>query len=195
MVRASIPIARALLLSLLSIASLASLAGPARAGDAGEAKKIFNQRCTACHTYGKGVKVGPDLKGVTSRRQRPWLLKFVRSSQTVIQGGDPVATALFAEFKQQRMPDWTDLSEAQINAIMDWFSVAGPEQKEPDERGAELATAQDIAQARRLFEGTTPFTYGGVACASCHTIRDGESKSGGTLGPDLSRSYARYQDR
>jgi protein SCO1/2 len=51
------------------------------AAHATDAKKIFNQRCTACHTFGKGVKVGPDLKGVTARRQRPWLLKFVRSSQ------------------------------------------------------------------------------------------------------------------
>src|SRR5262245_32452833 len=74
---------------------------PAHAApDAAEPKKIFNQRCTACHTYGKGVKVGPDLKGVTERRQRPWLLKFVRSSQAVIQAGDPVASALFKEFKQ-----------------------------------------------------------------------------------------------
>ena len=31
----------------------------------------FTTRCTACHTFGKGVKVGPDLKGVTERRQRP----------------------------------------------------------------------------------------------------------------------------
>jgi protein SCO1/2 len=54
---------------------------PARAAHAIDAKKVFNQRCTACHTFGKGVKVGPDLKGVTARRQRPWLLKFVRSSQ------------------------------------------------------------------------------------------------------------------
>src|SRR3989441_12591818 len=66
---------------------------PARAddGEPGEAKfsaeaaTIFNRRCTACHTYGKGVKVGPDLKGVTERRKRDWLLKFIYASSSVIK--------------------------------------------------------------------------------------------------------------
>ncbi|HZD95183.1 MAG TPA: c-type cytochrome, partial [Candidatus Sulfotelmatobacter sp.] len=78
-----------------------------------EAAATFNKRCTACHTYGKGIKVGPDLKGVNDRRKRDWLVKFVHASSIVIKSGDPTATALFAEFKQQRMPDWADLSEKQ----------------------------------------------------------------------------------
>jgi cytochrome c2 len=45
-----------------------------------EAAATFNGRCTACHTYGKGIKVGPDLKGVTERRKRDWLLKFIHAS-------------------------------------------------------------------------------------------------------------------
>ncbi len=84
------------------------------ASDSNEAKKIFNQRCTSCHTFGKGVKVGPDLKGVNERRTRPWLLKFIRSSQGFIKEGDPIAAGLFDQFRRQRMPDWLDLSEAQI---------------------------------------------------------------------------------
>src|SRR5262245_41863919 len=99
--------------AMLAICVLAS-----RPAGAVDAKKIFNQRCTACHTFGKGVKVGPDLKGVTARRQRPWLLKFVRSSQKVIASGDPVATELFRTFKRQRMPDWTDLTPEDVGTIM-----------------------------------------------------------------------------
>src|SRR5215475_5830540 len=76
-----------------------------------EAKVIFKKRCTACHTFGKGTKVGPDLKGVTDRRTRDWLLKFVRSSSEMIASGDATATKLFAEFKRERMPDWDDLSQ------------------------------------------------------------------------------------
>ena len=93
--------------------------------DAAEAKKIFTTRCTACHTFGKGVKVGPDLKGVTERRQRAWLLKFIRSSSKVIESGDEIATGLFAQFNQQRMPDWVDLSEEQVNSILDWLAANG----------------------------------------------------------------------
>src|SRR5215468_2238282 len=107
--------ARALRVAMVASAVFtAGLSARSAKADPAEAKKIFTQRCMACHTFGKGVKVGPDLKGVTERRQRPWLLKFIRSSQTVIASGDPIATGLLQQFNQQRMPDWVDLSEAQI---------------------------------------------------------------------------------
>jgi mono/diheme cytochrome c family protein len=166
-----------------------------RPAQATDAKKIFTSRCTACHTFGHGVKVGPDLKGVTARRQRPWLVTFIRGSQAVITSGDPVATDLFARFKQQRMPDWSDLSPETVNAILDWFAADGPEQKEPDERDAELATTADIARARDLFDGITPLASGGLACAACHSVREDYDRHGGTLGPDLTEAYLKYRDR
>ena len=158
-----------------------------------EAAAIFNQRCTACHTYGKGIKVGPDLKGVTERRQRDWLLKFIHSSSQMIQSGNPTATALFAQFKQQRMPDWTDLSEKQISDILDYLAVGGPEIKPEDERNAETATAAETEAGRKLFYGETRLQHGAPACASCHTVA-GTGMRGGTLGPDLTNVYFRYQD-
>jgi mono/diheme cytochrome c family protein len=180
---------------LSSLIACGAFSRPARAADAAYAKKIFNQRCTACHSYGKGIKVGPDLKGVTERRKRPWLLNFIRSSQTVIKAGDPVAGGLFQQFKQQRMPDWTDLSEQQIAAILDWFAVNGPEQKEPDERNAAAATPEDLENARALFTGRARLANGGLSCGSCHSIRAGDGTTGGTLGPDLTNAYAKYHDR
>ncbi|HEY2899742.1 MAG TPA: cytochrome c [Polyangia bacterium] len=167
----------------------------ADAAETVEAKRIFNQRCSACHTFGRGVKVGPDLKGVTQRRGRPWLLRFIRSSQSVIRGGDTTAQTLFAQFKQQRMPDWSDLSETQITGILDWFAGNGPEQKEPDERGAELATAADVEHARRLFDGSERLTYGGTACGACHVVEERGVRAGGTLGPELTDTYRRFGDR
>ncbi len=167
---------------------------PARAAEI-EAKRIFGQRCTSCHTFGRGVKVGPDLKGVTVRRERPWLLQFIRSSQSLIQARDPIAAALFDQFRKQRMPDWTDLSEGQINAVLDWLSVDGPDQKPLDERDAALATGADIDRARGLFTGTLPLANGGAACAVCHSVRDEGRTVGGSLGPDLTNAYLKYGDR
>jgi mono/diheme cytochrome c family protein len=167
----------------------------ALASDAAEAKKIFNQRCTACHTFGRGVKVGPDLKGVNERRARPWLLRFIRSSQALIKEGDAIAAGLFDQYRRQRMPDWLDLSEGQINAVLDWISVDGPDQKEPDERDAELATPADIERARGLFNGSVGLANGGVACGTCHSIRDNDQTIGGSLGPNLTIAYLRYRDR
>jgi mono/diheme cytochrome c family protein len=158
-----------------------------------EAAATFNGRCTACHTYGKGIKVGPDLKGVNERRKREWLLKFIHGSSSVIKSGDPTATALFAQFKQQRMPDWTDLSDKQINDILDYIAVGGPDIKPADERNAETATAEDAETGRKLFFGEIRSRYAAQACAGCHTVA-GSGMRGGALGPDLSDVYFRYQD-
>jgi cytochrome c2 len=186
--------ARALSFGLALVAA-AAMAGGARAADSDEAAATFNRRCTACHTFGHGVKVGPDLKGVTERRTRPWLLKFVRGSSLVIAAGDPTATRLFADFKEVRMPDWSDLSETQVSGILDWFAADGPEhQKPPDERSATLADASDVEAGRRLFDGRTPLANGGQPCANCHTTRDAASR-GASLGPELTNVYVRYQDR
>jgi cytochrome c2 len=175
---------------------LASAAGclTVRAADSSEAKMIFHKRCTGCHTFGKGTKVGPDLKGITERRTREWLLRFIRGSSRVIQTGDPTATKLFREFKQERMPDWSDLSAEQVAAILDYFAIEGPLRKEPNERDATTATAAEIEMGRQLFYGTTRLKYGGSACHTCHTIGTKASKDG-TLGPNLTGAYFKFRDR
>jgi mono/diheme cytochrome c family protein len=158
-----------------------------------EAAGIFNTRCTACHTYGKGIKVGPDLKGVNERRKRDWLLKFIHASSIVIKSGDPTARSLFAEFKQQRMPDWIDLSDKQINDILDYIAVGGPDIRPLDERNAQTATAADSEYGKKLFYGQIPTRYGAQACVTCHSAGVAGMK-GGSLGPDLATVYMRYQD-
>jgi mono/diheme cytochrome c family protein len=158
-----------------------------------EAAATFNKRCTACHTYGKGIKVGPDLKGVTERRKRDWLVKFIHASSSVIKSGDATAVSLFAQFKQQRMPDWTDLSGKQINDILDYVAIGGPDIKPADERNAELASPADIEMGRQLFSGERRLQYGAQACRSCHQVRG--AGLGGSLGPELTQTYFRFQDR
>ncbi|WP_394826656.1 c-type cytochrome [Pendulispora albinea] len=182
------------------IVAAASFAGPARGADpdaAGskEAKRIFTQRCTACHTFGKGAKVCADLKGVTERRDRAWLIKFIRSAQSLVDAGDPTATALYEEYKRMRMPDWNDLSDEQIGTLLDWFAANGPEHIDLDNLSADLATPGDIDAGRALFAGATRLTSGGIACKNCHNVSDGRAGTAGSLGPDLTGTYTRYGDR
>lgn len=167
--------------------------GDSQAKFSPQAAATFNTRCTACHTYGRGIKVGPDLKGVTERRKRAWLLKFIQGSSVLIKSGDPTAAALFSQFKQQRMPDWVDLSDKQVNDILDFITVGGPDIKPADERDAETATSAEIETGRKLFYGETPLKYGAQACATCHSVAGGGFRGGG-LGPDLSDVYLRYHD-
>ncbi|MBI4607901.1 MAG: cytochrome c [Candidatus Rokubacteria bacterium] len=37
-----------------------------------EGQAIFQEKCVSCHTIGGGRLVGPDLQGVTARRDREW---------------------------------------------------------------------------------------------------------------------------
>jgi len=158
-----------------------------------EAAATFNKRCSACHTFGKGIKVGPDLKGVTQRRTAPWLRSFIHASSEVIKKNDPTAVALFAQFKQQRMPDWVDLTDKQIDDIVYYLSISGPEIKPADEKNAEIATPAEIEKGRQLFFGEQPLKYGSYACSTCHAIQ-GDSLRGGSLGPNLTNTYDKYQD-
>jgi mono/diheme cytochrome c family protein len=153
----------------------------------------FARNCSSCHTFGRGVLVGPDLKGVADRHDRRWLAAWISSSETVIASGDRTAIALFDKFNKQRMPDQR-LSPDEVTALIDYLAAGGPElDARRRGRSAEEATPAEIDMGRALFAGERAFARGGASCASCHRAAD--EPAGGTLGPDLSRSYARFHDK
>ncbi|MFN8257241.1 MAG: c-type cytochrome [Bacteroidales bacterium] len=76
--------------------------------------------CSACHTIGKGKLVGPDLKGVTQRHDEAWLIKFIRSSQTMVKEGDKVAVKLFNDNNKIPMPD-NPLTDDEIKALLKYI--------------------------------------------------------------------------
>ena len=82
------------------------------------------QVCAACHTIGKGNLVGPDLQGVTERREEAWLIRFIKNSQMIIQEGDPVAVRLFEEFNKIPMPP-NDLADDQVRALLSYIKTTG----------------------------------------------------------------------
>jgi cytochrome c2 len=154
----------------------------------------FKRRCSSCHTYGGGVFIGPDLKGVTDRHARSWLAAWITSSERLIRSGDPSAVAIFNKFKQQRMPDQF-LTEDERSLLLDYLAAGGPEaEARRVNRRAESATPEEIETGRQLFLGQRELARGGASCLSCHRVV-GAAAVGGTFGPDLSRAYARYQER
>ena len=52
-------IQREMNICMLAAMAALCLALPVRPADSADAKTIYRKRCTACHTFGKGVKVGP----------------------------------------------------------------------------------------------------------------------------------------
>jgi len=156
---------------------------------------IFQQKCSACHTVGGGRSVGPDLAGVTSKRDRAWLVRIITAPGALFDSGDPEAKKLLEEFRGIRMPDLKIAAEEAV-AILAYLAAAGP----PPATAAKPAPSPGEAPApkmgdpeigRTLFSGTSRFLNGGAACVSCHAI-SGLPGVGGTLGPDLSQTYADY---
>ncbi len=76
--------------------------------------------CSACHTIGKGKLIGPDLKGVTERREEVWLIKFIQSSQTVVKSGDKIAVKLFEEYNKVPMPD-NPLTDDEVRQLLKYI--------------------------------------------------------------------------
>lgn len=66
---------------------------------------LFETKCSACHTIGRGDDIGPDLVGVTKARDRAWLERFIKMPNKLLAENDPIASALFIKYNQVVMPN------------------------------------------------------------------------------------------
>ncbi|HLG36162.1 MAG TPA: cytochrome c [Bacteroidia bacterium] len=87
--------------------------------------ELFKTNCMACHTIGKGKVVGPDLKGVNERYEEAWLLKWIKSSQSLVKSGDTVAVSLFEANNKVVMTDFPSLADEQIKSILTYIKEEG----------------------------------------------------------------------
>jgi protein SCO1 len=83
---------------------------------------LFIKGCSSCHTVGKGDRVGPDLSGVTGRRARDWLTKFVSRPDKVFAEKDPVAMAMLKKYRGVRMPN-LGLSEQDAGDVLAYIEA------------------------------------------------------------------------
>ena len=88
---------------------------------------LFVKACASCHTIGQGDHVGPDLQGVTSRRDRAWLSRFLQAPNVMRAKKDPIAVALSAKFPGVLMPN-LGLSEPDVEDLLAYLDsrTAGP---------------------------------------------------------------------
>jgi len=108
----------------LVIASLVSGSAVAHAqgapADVKRGKSLFESKgCNGCHSIGGGRRAGPDLKGVTERRSREWLQKWIKDPDAML-ASDSTAKQLLAEAKGIKMVN-AHLSDADINALIDFL--------------------------------------------------------------------------
>ena len=192
---------------LLWIGSMAT----ATAAAVEDGKTVFEQSCASCHSLdGSGAKYGPDLKTVTQRRDRNWLIRWIAAPEQVIESGDAIAQELLQHYDGVPMPNM-GLQPDQVESIVRYLentAVTVSAAPEPEETAAIATPATpatpdnlvgsnaegDGVIGQQLFAGTIPFQKGGPACMSCHTVDVVGALRGGTLGPNLTHVIDRYTE-
>lgn len=76
--------------------------------------------CNGCHSVGGGKRAGPDLAGVSERRDAEWLKKFLKDPPTMLTT-DSIAMAMLAEYKNVKMPNMK-LTDADIDALLNYIA-------------------------------------------------------------------------
>lgn len=124
---------------------------------------LFDANCLACHSVGLGDKVGPDLKDVSKRRSKDWLVRWIDDPAGMMKT-DAVAKELLAKWKVP-MPD-ANLAKGDIEAILayvDEVSAAG---------GMKAEAAAPVVLSDAEFAATKRVYFD--RCAGCHgTLRAG----------------------
>ncbi|HYM09145.1 MAG TPA: cytochrome c [Bryobacterales bacterium] len=178
------------------LGALALLVAPA--AWAQQAADFFRQNCMSCHTIGGGRITGPDLKNVSQRRDRAWLVKFLQNPKAAIDGGDPYALELQQQARGVIMPTVPGMSPAVAEALL---NLIGAESSLPKSQFAGLGisdapfTAAQAAEGEQIFSGGRRLAKGGPPCISCHATASVGGLGGGRLGPDLTRVYERLGGR
>ncbi len=83
---------------------------------------LFRTRCAACHTVGRGDQLGPDLAGVTARRDRRWLGRWLANPEKMLDEKDPLAMELFERHRGLPMPGLA-LTEAEVADLLAYIEA------------------------------------------------------------------------
>ena len=138
--------------------------------------------------------LGPDLKGVTTRRDSDWVARFLAAPDQVLASGDPIATELLSKYNI-KMPN-LGLTETEVTALIAYLGTQAGSAPEPQPTLAPMAILSegDKTAGNDLFTGTARFQNGGPPCVACHTTADIGFLGGGALGPDLTGAHAKLGD-
>lgn len=138
-------------LLLMAMLLIHGIIGEKAYSQANDGATLF-QPCAACHKIGGGKLIGPDLQGVTERRDRDWLIRFIRNSQEMVQAGDPIAVKLFEEHNKIPMPP-ANLTDEQIGIVLEYIKNYDPNQAAAQVTTA-VATEETTPAENGFFEDT-----------------------------------------
>ncbi|MEC7863546.1 MAG: c-type cytochrome [Bacteroidota bacterium] len=109
--------------------------------------QIFKQNCTSCHVMGETKLIGPGLKGITEKRNKEWLKKWINSSSELIASGDADAIAIFQEYDKVAMTDFY-FSDEDFEALYSYL-------ENPPVEEVKVATSSEASPIDEGMKGST----------------------------------------
>lgn len=85
---------------------------------AAKGKKIYEEKCTACHKPTERF-IGPAQKGVLDRRTPEWVMNMILNPEQMVKE-DPVAKKLLKEFNGSPMAN-QNLTKEEARAVLEYF--------------------------------------------------------------------------
>ena len=101
-----------------------------------DGEQIFKTNCISCHTIGGGRLIGPDLEGVSKKRNAEWLKQWINSSSDFIASGDADAIAIFEEYNKVAMTSFY-FEDEDMDALLTYLENPPIEEKEVSTTTAE----------------------------------------------------------
>ena len=170
-------------------------------------EELFSTKCAGCHTIGSGDLAGPDLLGVTERRDTEWLIKIIVEPDKLTAENDPIQRELISKYGFQ-MPNLGVTEEEALKIIeyLKQFSAPSEPTETPAPGETPVVTPEKLEKTpepvqlgdpelgRALFTGERQLANGGPPCIACHSVSSA-GISGGSMAKDLSDLYARLGER
>lgn len=87
-----------------------------------KAEDIYKFRCSSCHSLGVEDGLGPGLQGVTKKRERAWLSRWLKEPDKMLAEKDPIAMELYERYQKIVMPNLR-LSDSDVNALIEYLEM------------------------------------------------------------------------
>lgn len=83
---------------------------------------LFKKNCTSCHSIDLTKKlIGPPLDGITEKRNRNWLHKWIKNNQLLRKEKDKDAISIYEKYGKIEMNNFPQLSESDIDDILSFI--------------------------------------------------------------------------
>jgi len=86
-------------------------------------EQIYRTRCVTCHSLSGNElagALGPDLLGVTRRREKRWLYDWMKAPDQMLKKKDPIAMALYKQYNNLAMPNMR-LNKEEADALLEYI--------------------------------------------------------------------------